>query len=123
MKQTLASTILFFGLGLAQYAGQIKVKDDGCPLFTASEKSQTLSWAKGTNICADLSGICPDGKCFMAIQANLAGTDSRTPAKMGACPSNDCSSDCQTWDVEERGNGIAVDCAEFTGQHYFYLGD
>ncbi|KAF5639493.1 fusarubin cluster-esterase [Fusarium tjaetaba] len=83
---------------------------------------QPLSWVKGNNICADLSDICPDGKCFMAFQALMTGTDSRTPAKMVACPTDDCSSDCQTWDVESQSNSINVDCAEFTGQHYFYLG-
>ncbi|KAF5599148.1 high-affinity glucose transporter [Fusarium pseudocircinatum] len=123
MKPVFASALLFLGVTSAQYGGQIKVKDDGCPQFTAGEKSQPLSWVKGNNICADLSDICPDGKCFMAFQALVTGTDSRTPAKMGACPTDDCSSDCQTWDVESQSNSISVDCAEFTGQHYFYLGD
>ncbi|KAF4951500.1 hypothetical protein FSARC_12894 [Fusarium sarcochroum] len=123
MKSAIASTVLFFGLALAQYNGQIKIKDDECPKFVASEKSQSLGWAKGTNICADLSELCPEGKCFMAFQALLTGTDSRTPSKMGACPSDDCSADCQTWDVHTQSNSISVDCAEFTGQHYFYLGD
>ncbi|KAG4281770.1 hypothetical protein FPRO06_10674 [Fusarium proliferatum] len=123
MKLVFSPALLFLGLTTAQYGGQIKVKDDGCPQFTAGEKSQPLSWVKGNNICADLSDICPDGKCFMAFQALVTGTDSRTPAKMGACPTDDCSSDCQTWDVESQSNSISVDCAEFTGQHYFYLGE
>ncbi|KAF5532907.1 fusarubin cluster-esterase [Fusarium mexicanum] len=121
MKPVFVSALLFLGPTSAQYSGQIKVKDDGCPQFTAGEKSQPLSWVKGNNICADLSGICPDGKCFMAFQALVTGTDSRTPAKMGACPTDDCSSDCQTWDVESQSNSISIDCAELTGQHYFYL--
>ncbi|RBA14135.1 hypothetical protein FPRO05_02927 [Fusarium proliferatum] len=123
MKLVFSPALLFLGLTTAQYGGQIKVKDDGCPQFTAGEKSQPLSWVKGNNICADLSDICPDGKCSMAFQALVTGTDSRTPAKMGACPTDDCSSDCQTWDVESQSNSISVDCAEFTGQHYFYLGE
>ncbi|KAF4500493.1 fusarubin cluster-esterase [Fusarium agapanthi] len=121
MKPVFAPALLFLSLSSAQYGGQIKVKDDGCPQFTAGEKSQPLSWVKGNNICADHSDICLDGKCFMAFQALVTGTDSRTPAKMGACPTDDCSSDCQTWDVESQSNSISVDCAEFTGQHYFYL--
>ncbi|KAF5973347.1 hypothetical protein FCOIX_8801 [Fusarium coicis] len=108
MKPVFASALPFPGLTSAQYGGQIKAKDDSCPQFTAGEKSQPLSWVKGNNICADLSDICPDGKCFMAFQALVTGTDSRTPAKIGACPTDDYSSDCQTWASSRRATALML---------------
>ncbi|KAK2669272.1 hypothetical protein RAB80_014798 [Fusarium oxysporum f. sp. vasinfectum] len=67
MKSIVASALLFLGFTSAQYGGQIKVKDDGCPQFTAGEKSQPLSWVKGNNICADLSDICPPWQMLHGI--------------------------------------------------------
>ncbi|RGP70091.1 high-affinity glucose transporter [Fusarium sporotrichioides] len=123
MKSTIACTVLLLGTALAQYDGQIKVVDDSCPKFTAGEKGKIVQWNEPSgNICADISDICPEGKCFVALQAGGTGVNTGMPDKMGACPGNDCSADCQTWDLEKGSSDFRVDCAEFTGQHYLYLG-
>lgn len=116
-------TALLAGLASAQFQGNIFTKEGGdCPKQAANEAQQPFTFISGTNICADLSGICTDGKCKVALSALTTGTNQQPPAKIGACPGSDCSQDCATWDVESTGQGIRVDCVEFTGQHYFYLG-
>ncbi|KAI6781563.1 high-affinity glucose transporter [Emericellopsis cladophorae] len=122
MKPVIASTLLI-GTALAQYTGQIKVVDDSCPMFVAGEKGKTVQWnAPAGTICADISDICPEGKCFVALQAVGTGVNTGMPDKMAACPGSDCSADCTTWDLNKGSSDFTLDCAEFTGEHYFYLG-
>lgn len=123
MKSAIASLMLLAGVAQAQYAGFIFFKEDDCPQQVQSETEQDLTFEGGTNICSDVSGNCPDGICNIGLSASLIGTNSEMPSKIGACPSSDCASDCTTWDVEQGGEGFRVDCAEFTGQYYFYLGN
>ncbi|KAL4723830.1 hypothetical protein ACLX1H_009474 [Fusarium chlamydosporum] len=123
MKSVIASTLLLVGTALAQYTGQIKVADGDCPKFVAGENGKTVIWNEPSgNICSDISDICPEGKCFLAIQAGGTGVNTGMPDKIGACPGSDCSADCKTWDLDKGSSDFKVDCAEFTGQHYFYLG-
>ncbi|KAF4976575.1 hypothetical protein FZEAL_6775 [Fusarium zealandicum] len=121
MKSVIASIILLAGITHAQFDGLISVREGECPKFEGTEASQPISYSQ-VNICDDLSRICPEGRCFVGVSALATGANQQAPLKMGACPGSDCAADCVTWDVESVGNGFRVDCGEFTGQHYFYLG-
>lgn len=124
MKTTIAAVVVLAGVAQAQYALSLFFTDgDDCPNFLQSERSQLETWTSGSNKCIDIHGNCPEGHCNIGVTAPNIGMWAGMPKKIGACPGYDCSSNCKTWDVEQGVNGFRVDCAEFTGEWYFYVGN
>ncbi|QKX63214.1 uncharacterized protein TRUGW13939_10383 [Talaromyces rugulosus] len=106
----------------AQFSGLMFFRDSGdCPQQTASE-SQT-SWtydASEGNLC--FSNPYESDDLDVAFSGELIGTNAVAPKKLGGCPTSSCDKDCTTVDVEASGNGALVECAQFSGASYLYLG-
>lgn len=106
----------------AQYSGLMFFKDSGdCPEQLENE-SQT-SWtydAGGGNLC--FANPYGNDDLDAAFSGVLIGTNAVAPKTFGGCPTSTCDSDCTTVDVEAAGSGVRVDCAQFSGASYIYLG-
>ncbi|KAH8690742.1 hypothetical protein BGW36DRAFT_59204 [Talaromyces proteolyticus] len=114
--------LLAAALTNAQYSGLMFFKDSGdCPQQTESESQTSFTYdAGGGNLC--FSNPYSSDDLDVAFSGELIGTNEVAPAKLGGCPTSSCDSGCTTVDVEASGNGIQVDCAEFSGASYIYLG-
>jgi hypothetical protein len=106
----------------AQYSGLMFFKDSGdCPQQTESESQTSWTYDAGSgNLC--FSNPYGNEDLDAAFSGELIGTNTVAPKKFGGCPTSNCDSDCTTVDVEASGNGVQVDCAQFSGASYIYLG-
>lgn len=122
MRFTVAST-LFLSLVTvinADYAGFLYKVDEGdCPKMIQSEDIYNFSWS--SEICEPVGGFCPDGKCGLAISANWIGGSQVTPEKFKMCGDNKCDN-CDELDIDQQGTAFRLDCADFSGQSWMYIG-